>query len=149
MGLGKTIQCMSFIAHLFDNRRRGPHLIVVPGSTLDNWLREFEKWLPDMTVGKFHRCDRCRCRGSLSVFNACAAVKYHGSQKDRVGMRSDFGERCVTLSLLHLMHQLSATFGSGMKLQQSWESTRHPALKSPYTTPTVPAHPRLAPLASV
>ena len=52
MGLGKTIQCMSFIAHLFDNRRRGPHLIVVPGSTLDNWLREFEKWLPDMTVGK-------------------------------------------------------------------------------------------------
>jgi SNF2 family DNA or RNA helicase len=52
MGLGKTIQCISFIAHLFDNRRRGPHLIVVPGSTLDNWLREFEKWLPDMKVGK-------------------------------------------------------------------------------------------------
>jgi SNF2 family DNA or RNA helicase len=57
MGLGKTIQCMSFIAHLFDNRRRGPHLIVVPGSTLDNWLREFEKWLPDMTVGNTHSCN--------------------------------------------------------------------------------------------
>ena len=60
MGLGKTIQCISFIAHLFDTRRRGPHLIVVPGSTLDNWLREFEKWLPDLTVGKYHRSDHCK-----------------------------------------------------------------------------------------
>jgi SWI/SNF-related matrix-associated actin-dependent regulator 1 of chromatin subfamily A len=60
MGLGKTIQCIAFIAHLFETQRRGPHLIVVPGSTLDNWLREFEKWLPDMTVGQL-RCSFC-CR---------------------------------------------------------------------------------------
>jgi SWI/SNF-related matrix-associated actin-dependent regulator 1 of chromatin subfamily A len=62
MGLGKTIQCISFIAHLFDSGRRGPHLIVVPGSTLDNWLREFEKWLPDMTVGAIHRSSYSYCR---------------------------------------------------------------------------------------
>jgi hypothetical protein len=98
MGLGKTIQCISFIAHLFDTRRRGPHLIVVPGSTLDNWLREFEKWLPDLTVGKYHRGDHCKqlSVASSHFCNACASVKYHGGQKDRVGMRSDFGERCVT-----------------------------------------------------
>ncbi len=96
MGLGKTIQCISFIAHLFDNRRRGPHLIVVPGSTLDNWLREFEKWLPDMTVGNTHFVQlslplcTLQCR---SFTDTIPSVKYHGSQKDRVGMRSDFGER--------------------------------------------------------
>jgi hypothetical protein len=96
MGLGKTIQCISFIAHLFDHGRRGPHLIVVPGSTLDNWLREFEKWLPGVTVGK--RWKRCSCGGghrarARTFIDTGPSVKYHGSQKDRVGMRSDFGQR--------------------------------------------------------
>src|SRR5690606_32162961 len=28
----------------------GPHLIVVPKSTLPNWLKEFEHWVPDLRV---------------------------------------------------------------------------------------------------
>ena len=26
----------------------GPHLIVVPKSTLDNWKREFQQWVPEI-----------------------------------------------------------------------------------------------------
>ncbi|KAK4050885.1 chromatin remodeling complex Adenosinetriphosphatase [Microbotryomycetes sp. JL201] len=45
MGLGKTLQTISFLGYLkFHRNIRGPHLVVVPKSTLDNWAREFDKW---------------------------------------------------------------------------------------------------------
>ncbi|KAK7051471.1 chromatin remodeling complex Adenosinetriphosphatase [Paramarasmius palmivorus] len=51
MGLGKTLQTISFLAYLKHYREiKGPHLIVVPKSTLQNWKREFEKWTPDFKV---------------------------------------------------------------------------------------------------
>ena len=51
MGLGKTLQTISFLGYLrFFNDITGPHLVVVPKSTLDNWKREFERWIPDIDV---------------------------------------------------------------------------------------------------
>ncbi|TFK38304.1 P-loop containing nucleoside triphosphate hydrolase protein [Crucibulum laeve] len=51
MGLGKTLQTISFLAYLKHHRGiNGPHLIVVPKSTLQNWHREFEKWTPDFNL---------------------------------------------------------------------------------------------------
>ncbi|KAK7470113.1 chromatin remodeling complex Adenosinetriphosphatase [Stygiomarasmius scandens] len=51
MGLGKTLQTISFLAYLKHYRNiSGPHLIVVPKSTLQNWAREFEKWTPDFKI---------------------------------------------------------------------------------------------------
>ncbi|RMZ90644.1 hypothetical protein DV736_g2131, partial [Chaetothyriales sp. CBS 134916] len=51
MGLGKTLQTISFLGylrHICDIK--GPHLITVPKSTLDNWAREFRKWTPEVDV---------------------------------------------------------------------------------------------------
>uniref|UniRef100_A0A8C5DS26 Uncharacterized protein n=1 Tax=Gouania willdenowi TaxID=441366 RepID=A0A8C5DS26_GOUWI len=42
MGLGKTIQAIAFLAQLLQNGIEGPHLIIVPASTLDNWARELK-----------------------------------------------------------------------------------------------------------
>eukprot|EP00842_Homolaphlyctis_polyrhiza_P001095 jgi/Hompol1/1987/HPOL_001721-RA len=50
MGLGKTAQVISFIANLFSMGNRGPHLIIVPSSTIDNWIREFTNWCPKLRV---------------------------------------------------------------------------------------------------
>ncbi|GLB43776.1 putative HAND [Lyophyllum shimeji] len=51
MGLGKTLQTISFLAYLKHYRGiAGPHLVVVPKSTLQNWQREFEKWAGDFNV---------------------------------------------------------------------------------------------------
>jgi len=51
MGLGKTLQTISFLGYLrFVSGINGPHLVVVPKSTLDNWKREFERWIPDIDV---------------------------------------------------------------------------------------------------
>ncbi|KAL8291369.1 hypothetical protein RQP46_002347 [Phenoliferia psychrophenolica] len=51
MGLGKTLQTISFLGYLkFHKNVHGPHLVIVPKSTLDNWAREFEKWVPGFNV---------------------------------------------------------------------------------------------------
>ncbi|OBS82214.1 hypothetical protein A6R68_23797 [Neotoma lepida] len=50
MGLGKTIQAIAFLAYLFQEGNKGPHLIVVPASTIDNWLREVNLWCPTLNV---------------------------------------------------------------------------------------------------
>ena len=47
MGLGKTLQTISFIGYLRHVKgTKGPHLVLVPKSTLDNWKREFGRWIP-------------------------------------------------------------------------------------------------------
>ncbi|BEI80198.1 hypothetical protein CcaverHIS002_0107270 [Cutaneotrichosporon cavernicola] len=51
MGLGKTLQTISFLGYLkFHSGISGPHLVVVPKSTLDNWQREVHKWVPGFRV---------------------------------------------------------------------------------------------------
>ncbi|XP_052848802.1 ATP-dependent helicase brm isoform X2 [Drosophila gunungcola] len=51
MGLGKTIQTISLVTYLMDRKKvMGPYLIIVPLSTLPNWVLEFEKWAPAVGV---------------------------------------------------------------------------------------------------
>jgi SWI/SNF-related matrix-associated actin-dependent regulator of chromatin subfamily A containing DEAD/H box 1 len=60
MGLGKTCQVIGLMARMKDDWDGGelqdrpfPNLIVVPPSTLDNWMSEFEKFAPDLNVVKY------------------------------------------------------------------------------------------------
>ncbi|XP_061830496.1 helicase ARIP4-like isoform X2 [Nerophis lumbriciformis] len=46
MGLGKTLQVISFIDALFRNTRAHTVLAIVPVNTLQNWLAEFNMWVP-------------------------------------------------------------------------------------------------------
>ncbi|XP_077268136.1 SWI/SNF-related, matrix-associated actin-dependent regulator of chromatin, subfamily a, containing DEAD/H box 1 isoform X2 [Temnothorax americanus] len=68
MGLGKTIQVIAFLTYLKEadllDEKDGPHLIVVPSSTMENWMDELEKWSPSLKV-----------------------VQYYGSQEERKEMR--------------------------------------------------------------
>lgn len=54
MGLGKTCQVVSFLAHLKEKAVKGVHLIVVPASTLENWLREFQVFCPQLQVMPYY-----------------------------------------------------------------------------------------------
>lgn len=46
-GLGKTIQTISLITFLIETKKQnGPFLVIVPLSTMPNWIMEFEKWAP-------------------------------------------------------------------------------------------------------
>ncbi|CAH3022601.1 unnamed protein product [Porites evermanni] len=47
MGLGKTLQTISLLGYMKHFREiPGPHLVIVPKSTLTNWMSEFERWCP-------------------------------------------------------------------------------------------------------
>ncbi len=49
MGLGKTIQTISLITYLMEKKKiNGPYLIIVPLSTLSNWVKEFAVWAPSI-----------------------------------------------------------------------------------------------------
>ena len=51
MGLGKTVQTVALLHHLRQSYGvRGPHLVVVPLSTVGNWAGEFRAWSPQTNV---------------------------------------------------------------------------------------------------
>ncbi|KFV55391.1 SWI/SNF-related matrix-associated actin-dependent regulator of chromatin subfamily A containing DEAD/H box 1, partial [Gavia stellata] len=77
MGLGKTIQAIAFLAYLYQEGNRGPHLIVVPASTLDNWIREVHLWCPELNV-----------------------LFYYGSQEDRKHLRLDINNKVVDFNVI-------------------------------------------------
>ena len=53
MGLGKTVQSITYLQEVFNYGIRGPFLVIVPLSTIGNWIKEFELWT-DMNVIVYH-----------------------------------------------------------------------------------------------
>ena len=54
MGLGKTLQTISLIAQLSFQEENEPSIIIVPKSTLSNWIKEFKRWCPSLDVFEFY-----------------------------------------------------------------------------------------------
>ncbi|XP_076316124.1 LOW QUALITY PROTEIN: SWI/SNF-related matrix-associated actin-dependent regulator of chromatin subfamily A member 5-like [Tachypleus tridentatus] len=49
MGLGKTLQTISLFGYMKHYRNvNGPHMVIVPKSTLANWKNEFKRWCPSL-----------------------------------------------------------------------------------------------------
>lgn len=77
MGLGKTLQTISFLGYLRHIMGiTGPHLVVVPKSTLDNWKREFTRWTPEVNVlvlqgAKEERAELIQDRLKDESFDVC------------------------------------------------------------------------------
>ena len=78
MGLGKTVQTVTFLYSLFkESHTKGPFLVSAPLSTLINWEREFELWAPEMYVVTY-----------LGPRDARAVIREHELTFDETAMRS-------------------------------------------------------------
>ncbi|XP_014027981.2 SWI/SNF-related matrix-associated actin-dependent regulator of chromatin subfamily A containing DEAD/H box 1A isoform X1 [Salmo salar] len=84
MGLGKTIQAIAFLARLYQDGIKGPHLITVPASTLDNWVRELKLWCPRLKV-----------------------LVYYGSVEDRQYLRRDILNNQVDFNVIVSTYNLA------------------------------------------
>ncbi|KAG5735121.1 hypothetical protein E4T56_gene20447 [Termitomyces sp. T112] len=80
MGLGKTIQVISFFAHLKEKGNKGPHLVVVPSSTLENWCREFARFAPSIAVQTYYagKEERAELRQTLYDTQLCKTASDDG-----------------------------------------------------------------------
>lgn len=74
MGLGKTLQSISILGYLMEYEGiRGPHLVMVPKSTLSNWCNEFARWCPSIRVIRFHGNKEERQEMAHTYFRASMA----------------------------------------------------------------------------
>eukprot|EP00808_Paulinella_micropora_P029209 g58154.t1 len=75
MGLGKTLESISLLAYVNHFRGvRDPHLIIVPKSTSSNWLREIERWAPNLTATIFHGDKDERVQQRAAIERQCPDV---------------------------------------------------------------------------
>lgn len=64
MGLGKTLQTISLLAYLAAYKGIwGPHLIIVPTSTMLNWECEFKRFCPSIKVLTYYGSAKERAVG--------------------------------------------------------------------------------------
>ena len=48
------MQIVTFIGYIISSFKQFPALVVVPNSTITNWVREFERWAPRLRVVPFY-----------------------------------------------------------------------------------------------
>ncbi len=48
--LGKTIQCISAVSYLVEQGVPGPFLVCAPLSTVPNWVSEFQRFAPLVSI---------------------------------------------------------------------------------------------------
>ncbi|CAL9733969.1 ATP-dependent helicase Fun30p [Monosporozyma servazzii] len=125
MGLGKTCQVISFLAYLKQIKEPGPHLIVVPSSTLENWLREFKKFCPALKIEPYYgsQQERAELREMLenahgqydvivTTYNLAAGNKYD------VSFLRNRGFNVVVYDEGHMLkNSLSERFNKLMKIR--------------------------------
>jgi SWI/SNF-related matrix-associated actin-dependent regulator of chromatin subfamily A member 5 len=127
MGLGKTLQTISLLAFLRGYRHiNGPHLIIVPKSTIGNWALEFEKWCPSFNILRFHgnQDDRANLREQRLLskdFDVCLTT-YEVAIKEKNSLRR-FTWRYVIIDEAHriknensILSQVVRTFESQNRL---------------------------------
>lgn len=80
MGLGKTVQTVALLGWIQYMRNvPGPFLVVVPLSTIAAWVKEFERWLPDMNVVCYTGDGASREMARMHEFEPVAGARSGGT----------------------------------------------------------------------
>ena len=82
MGLGKTIQAITLLAHLEEEGTAGQYLVVAPVSTIPNWIREIERFAPDMRAYPHIGADRPNDSKDFGSYRGVVVTSYHTLQRD-------------------------------------------------------------------
>uniref|UniRef100_H2T283 Chromodomain helicase DNA binding protein 6 n=1 Tax=Takifugu rubripes TaxID=31033 RepID=H2T283_TAKRU len=129
MGLGKTIQSITFLFEIFNMSIRGPFLIIAPLSTITNWEREFRTWT-HMNVIVYHGSQISRQMIlQYEMFYRDAqgntipsVLKFHGLITTFEMIMADCPElrklhwRCVVIDEAHRLKNKNCKLLEGLKL---------------------------------
>ncbi|KAH7930550.1 hypothetical protein BV22DRAFT_56154 [Leucogyrophana mollusca] len=77
MGLGKTVQIVTFLGMVIGKFNAAPALVVVPNSTITNWVREFSRWAPGLRVVPFY--GEAKARQVIADYELFHNTRRHGT----------------------------------------------------------------------
>lgn len=128
MGLGKTIQVIALLAHIKEAHpdARYRHLIVVPPSTLENWVREFDRFAPELNVQTYYgtQNERAELRHDLTDAPFDVLVTTYnfagGNEHDRKFFKRMSWETCVFDEGHMLKNFQSQRYEHLMKITAPW-----------------------------
>jgi non-specific serine/threonine protein kinase len=84
MGLGKTLQAITFIQHIVNQNPNSTNLVAVPKSLVFNWIKEIEKFAPNLNALAYYGPLRHQYKNELEKYQVIIAT--YGS------VRSDITE---------------------------------------------------------
>mgnify|MGYP000886441974 FL=1 len=124
MGLGKTIQTISLFAYLMEYKKNyGPFLVIVPLTTLSNWVMEFDKWAPSIKKIVYKGGPQVRKALSQTLkntkWNVCITT-YEYILKDRLVLNK-FQWQYVVIDEGHRMKNARSKFASTLGQQYTSE----------------------------
>ncbi|GAA5847405.1 hypothetical protein JCM9279_000465 [Rhodotorula babjevae] len=128
MGLGKTAQVIALLAHLKATNEPGPHLVIVPSSTLDNWMREFSVFAPNLVVRSYYgsQGERYELRGELRAMDDldCVVTTYNiatGSTDDQKFLKRKMDFKVTVFDEGHqLKNSESKKYKDLMQVRAEW-----------------------------
>ncbi|OAV97559.1 hypothetical protein PTTG_01279 [Puccinia triticina 1-1 BBBD Race 1] len=127
MGLGKTAQVVCFLSQLKLAGQPGPHLVVVPSSTLENWKREFGNFSSNLVVREYYgsQMERMELRYELKAMPDLDVVitTYNiatGTVEDRKFLDRMRFDACVYDEGHQLKNSQSKRYKDLMRMQVGW-----------------------------
>lgn len=126
MGLGKTCQVIAFLAHLLQQGKKGPHLVVVPAATLENWLKEFKRFCPELNVEPYYAgnpTERIALRENLDAnrddVNVIVTTYTLAKGKEDFPWLKSFGFDCTVYDEGHVLKNADSQVASRLVRIQS------------------------------
>ncbi|KAA1135009.1 hypothetical protein PGTUg99_007254 [Puccinia graminis f. sp. tritici] len=127
MGLGKTAQVVCFLSQLKLAGQPGPHLVVVPSSTLENWKREFGNFSSNLVVREYYgsQMERMELRYELKAMPGLDVVitTYNiatGTVEDRKFLDRMRFDACVYDEGHQLKNSQSKRYKDLMRMHVRW-----------------------------
>ena len=112
-GLGKTLQTIALLGYMKHHRNMGsPHLVIVPKSTLSNWMAEVKRWVPSLTavclIGDQAKrvCMSC---GSL-VLDPSSQICFHSMDLESVWGAGCFNTNNISLAWRSINYRCAEHF---------------------------------------
>lgn len=105
---GKTVQIATFIGKIASTWEAFPALVVVPNSTITNWVREFERWAPNLRVVPFY--------GEAKARDIIKTYELKHKHKSSTSTGAKFHVLITTYEAL-----LGRDFGTVFRAQPRWE----------------------------
>lgn len=126
MGLGKTIQAMSFLAYMKDKLKiRGKFLIIAPLSTVGNWKQELDRWLPSLETVILYNTqearDECLLKSVIPGKFDVLITSYGGSNTCLSYLRKWTFE-CFILDEAHMIKNVKSSLNKDLRrIKSNWK----------------------------